>query len=44
MKFKVKFVAFALVSGAVALQSASCVFRFLGDLLGDYLAFVNNPL
>lgn len=37
MKFKVKFALLALSTAAVALQGMSCLFRWLGDTIGDSL-------
>jgi hypothetical protein len=37
MKRKVKLVLLALSTGLIALNSGACLFRFLGDLLGDQI-------
>jgi hypothetical protein len=44
MKFKTKAMLFTLASGALALNTGACVLQFFGDLLGDALAFLNNPI
>lgn len=41
MKFRVKAALFALSTGLIALQSFGCFARWLGDLVGDTIAFRN---
>ncbi len=43
MNTKIKLAILTLCSGAVALNNLSCLARFLGDNLGDLLAFYNTP-
>lgn len=44
MNLKTKAFLLTLASGAIALGTGSCVLQFFGDLLGDALAFLNNPI
>jgi len=39
MKRKVKIMLLALSSGLIALNSGACLFRFLGDMVGDHIWF-----
>ncbi len=40
---KVKLALFALSAGLIALSTGSCLFRFIGDQLGDNLIFRQVP-
>ncbi len=35
MKFRVKATLFALSAGMIALNTGTCIFRWLGDFVGD---------
>ena len=41
MKLRIKAALFALSAGMIALGTASCFFRWLGDAIGDAVAFRN---
>jgi len=41
MKIRVKLALLAISTGMFALATGSCFFRFLGDALGDFIAFRN---
>lgn len=41
MKLRTKVALFVLSTGMIALSSGACFFRWLGDLVGDTIAFRN---